>query len=119
MVGAQSGQGEALLGAGSKVIGTLTFTGPVQLDGEIEGEVICRDKLVVGQSAMVKAKISGTEVLVMGTVHGDIVAAKSLSLRKPARVLGNISTEQLSIEEGVVFEGHCSMKPGSKESKGS
>ena len=113
----QSGQGEALLGTGSKVIGTLTFTGPVQLDGEVEGEVLCKDKLIVGQAAMIKAKISGTEVLIMGTVQGDIVASKSLSLRKPARVLGNISTEQLSIEEGVVFEGHCAMKPGPKDAK--
>lgn len=104
-------QGEAVLGIGSKVIGTLSFTGPVQVDGEIEGEVHCKDKLVIGQSAVLKAKISGVDIVVLGTINGDIVAAKSLALKKPAKVLGNISAEQLSIEEGVVFEGNCSMKP--------
>lgn len=108
-------QGEALLGAGSKVVGTLTFSGPVQLDGEVEGEVVCKDKLVVGQAAIIKAKIAGVEVLVQGTVTGDIVASKSLALKKPAKVMGNISTQQLSVEEGVVFEGNCSMKPAQKE----
>ena len=117
MASGQSGQGEALLGAGSKVTGTLNFTGAVQLDGEVEGEVNCKDKLVIGQTAVVKAKVVGVEIFVQGTVTGDIIASKSLALKKPAKVLGNISTEQLSIEDGVVFEGHCSMKVVPKETK--
>ncbi len=112
-----TGQGEALLGAGSKVTGTLVFSGPVQLDGEVEGEINCKDKLVIGQTAVIKAKITGTDIFIQGTVNGDIVAGKSLALKKPAKVLGNISAEQLSVEEGVVFEGHCSMKVAPKEAK--
>lgn len=110
-------QSEALLGAGSKVVGTLSFSGPVQLDGEVEGEVNCKDRLIIGQAATIKAKILGTDIIVQGTVTGDIVASKSLTLKKPAKVLGNISAEQLSIEEGVIFEGHCSMKTVSKDVK--
>ena len=104
---------EAFLGAGSKVEGTLQFSGPVSFDGEVSGEIQCKDRLVIGQSATVKAKISGVDVLVQGNVTGDIIASKSISLKKPAKVIGNISCESLSIEEGVVFEGNCSMKPSS------
>ena len=103
---------EAFLGAGSKVVGNLSFSGPVHLDGEVEGEIHCKDRLTIGQSANVKAKVSGTDVLVQGGVVGDIIASKSISLRKPAKITGNISCESLSIEEGVVFEGSCSMKAG-------
>ena len=113
------GQPEAFLGTGSKVIGNLSFSGPVHLGGEVEGEIHCKDRLTIGQSANVKAKISGTDVLVQGVVTGDISAAKSISLKKPAKVLGNISCESLSIEEGVVFEGSCSMKPGTVSASGS
>lgn len=102
-------QVEAFLGKGSKVVGTLTFSGPVELDGHIEGEISSKEKLTIGESAVINAKISGAEIIVKGTVNGDIVASKKLSLRRPARITGNISSSNLSIEEGVVFEGKCSM----------
>jgi cytoskeletal protein CcmA (bactofilin family) len=105
---------DALLGAGSKVVGALTFNGPVQIDGEIEGELHAKDKLTIGESAVVKAKVIGGEILVKGTVQGDITA-KRLFLKKPAKVSGNITCEMLSIEEGVIFEGKSTMGAGSVE----
>jgi len=100
---------EAFLGQGCKITGTLTFTGPVELDGTIEGEVIAKESLTIGRSAVINAKISGAEVIVYGTVTGDIVASRRLSLRKPARISGNISCASLAVEEGVLFEGKCTM----------
>ena len=107
---AQTGtKSSAFLGQGSKVVGTLNFSGPVELDGFVEGELNAQDKLVIGESAMVNARINGSEVLVKGTVNGDITASKRLILQRPAKVTGNISSASLSIEEGVLFEGQCSM----------
>lgn len=106
-----SGQGklEAILGKGSKVVGNLTFTGPVELDGHVEGEINAQDRITIGESAVINARIIGGEVVVKGTVNGDINASKRLSLKRPAKVIGNISSTNLSIEEGVVFEGKCIM----------
>ena len=113
---------EAFLGKGSKVVGTLTFSGPVELDGYVEGEVVAQDRLTIGESAVINARISGGEILVKGTVNGDITASKRLSLKRPARVIGNINCTNLSIEEGVIFEGKASMgaatKPGDAKSAG-
>jgi cytoskeletal protein CcmA (bactofilin family) len=108
---------EAFLGKGSKVVGALTFTGPVELDGYVEGEIIAQDRLTVGEAAVIQAKITGSEVIIKGTVNGDIYASKRLSLRRPARVVGNISTSTLSIEEGVIFEGKSSMEAAAKASE--
>jgi len=115
--GAPGETADAFLGKGSKVIGTLTFTGPVELDGHIEGEISAQDKLIIGEAAVIKAKVSGAEILVKGTVTGDISASKRLILRKPARIVGNISTSNLTIEEGVVFEGKCSMGSSTSSSE--
>lgn len=107
-----SGSGErveAFLGKGSKVVGNLTFTGPVELDGYVEGEIVAQDRLIIGEAAVINAKISGGEILVKGTVNGDITASKRLSFKRPAKVVGNITTTNLSIEEGVIFEGKSSM----------
>lgn len=108
-MGTNGGRVEAFLGEGCKVVGTLHFNGPVEIDGTVEGEIRSQDRLTIGESATINAKIQGSEVLVMGTVNGDITASKKLSLRKPAKVIGNITCSVLSIEEGVVLEGKCSM----------
>jgi cytoskeletal protein CcmA (bactofilin family) len=117
-LGASGEKVEAFLGKGSKVVGTLTFSGPVELDGYVEGEIISQDRLTIGESAVINARITGAEVLVKGTVNGDISASKKLSLRRPARIIGNISTTSLSIEEGVIFEGKSSMNSGGGASAG-
>ena len=108
---------EAFLGKGSKVVGTLHFTGPVQIDGQIEGEVHSQERLVVGETAVINGKIIGAEVLIMGTVNGDITASKRLCLQRPAKVVGNLECLTLSIEEGVLFEGKCTMKNAPGASK--
>lgn len=106
---AQHGNVDAFLGKGSKVVGTLTFSGPVELDGHVEGEVVAQDKLVIGEAATINAKITGSDVLIRGTVNGDVMASKRLTLKRPAKVKGNLTTTNLSVEEGVVFEGKCIM----------
>ena len=102
-------QSDAILGRGSKVVGALTFTGSVEIDCEVEGEIHSKERLTIGEAAHVKAKVHGTDIIIRGTVIGDVIATKSLQLKKPARISGNISSPTLSIEEGVLFEGKCSM----------
>ena len=46
---------------------------------------------------------------------GDITASKKLEIRAPGKLFGNVTTPSLVIEEGVVFDGHCSM--GASESR--
>lgn len=104
-----TGNVDAFLGRGSRVVGAMTFSGPVELDGDVEGEVHAKDRLTIGESANIKAKVVGCEIVIKGTVTGDIYASKSLILKRPARIIGNIQSAVLSIEEGVVFEGKCSM----------
>lgn len=104
-----AGNVDAFLGKGSKAVGTLTFSGPAEIDGEIEGEIHSKDRLSIGESANVKAKILGAEVIIRGTVSGDVAASRSLVLKRPAKVTGNIQAPNLSIEEGVIFEGKCTM----------
>ena len=113
VAGAGQPQLEAFLGKGSKVVGSLNFSGPADLDGFVEGEITARERLTIGEAAVINAKISGAEIVVKGTVNGDIIASKRLSLKKPARVTGNIVASNLSIDEGVIFEGKCSMNASS------
>lgn len=112
------GRADAFLGKGTKVVGTLNFSGSAELDCQVEGEINARELLTVSEAAVVNGKVLGTEIIVRGTVNGDVIASKRLTLKKPARVLGNISSPNLVIEEGVLFEGKCSMAGGAASETG-
>lgn len=109
VAGASVSAPEVFLGKGSKITGTLSFSGAADIEGVVEGEILSQDRLTIGETAVVNARINGAEIVVKGQVTGDIVASRRLSLRKPARVIGNISCAVLSVEEGVVLEGKCTM----------
>jgi cytoskeletal protein CcmA (bactofilin family) len=103
------GDSSAFLGKGSRVTGKLVFDGTVRIEGEVEGEITAQDTLVIGETAVIKARVTGTSVIVHGTVTGDVTARKRLEIQAPGKVYGNISVPSLVIHEGVVFEGHCTM----------
>ena len=93
----EPGEITTLLGKGSHFEGKLTFEGTVRVDGKLSGEIFSNDVLVVG------------EVIVQGSVVGNIKARRSIELRAPARVKGDLHTASLLIDRGVVFEGYCKM----------
>lgn len=111
----RGGNEHAMLGRGTRVSGKITFEGKARIDGQVEGEILAADVLEIGEAALVNAQIKGTTIIVQGKVTGDLVASKKLEIRAPGKLYGNVTTPSLVIEEGVVFEGHCSM--GAKESK--
>lgn len=103
-----------LIGQDCRVSGKLQLTGRVQVDGAVEGEIHSEGELVIGESAVVDAKVFGTTVKVFGRVNGDIECRGRLELHGGARVFGNIGSPSLVIQDGVTFEGYCSMQLGSK-----
>ena len=108
----EAGATSAFLGKGSRVTGKLAFEGTVRIEGHVEGEISAQDTLIVGESAVVNAQITGTSVIIHGRVTGDVTARKRLEVRAPGKLFGNITTASLVIHEGVVFEGQCTMGGG-------
>jgi cytoskeletal protein CcmA (bactofilin family) len=103
--------GRAYLDRGSKISGKISFEGPARIDGEVDGEINAKDALTIGESAVITAHIRAGSVSVAGKVSGDIVATQRIEIRPSAKVSGNITAPVLSVQEGAMFEGHCSMQP--------
>jgi cytoskeletal protein CcmA (bactofilin family) len=94
---------------GSRVSGQLSFQGPARIDGIVDGEIQCNGKLIIGEGAEIRAKISGQIVVIQGRVEGNVTAKEKVELIAPGRLYGNISAPRLVITDGVVFDGDCSM----------
>ena len=95
----------SLLSSGLKVIGTVVADGEVQLDGDVDGDVLCRS-LVVGQNATISGDVTAHQVIIRGQVRGTI-RARNVELPNSARVTGGIVSQALAVETGAVLEGHC------------
>jgi cytoskeletal protein CcmA (bactofilin family) len=108
----QSAAGEitTLLGRGATFEGKLTFEGTVRIDGRFKGEVFSDDTLVIGEGAIVEATIDIGEVIIQGTVIGNITAKRSIEIHAPGRVKGDLHTPALQIDKGVMFEGRSFME---------
>src|SRR5919198_657921 len=103
------GELNALLGKGSQFEGKLLFEGTVRIDGKFSGEIISTDTLIIGEGAEVKANVQVGSLVCLGDYSGDAKAAKSIELKSPAKVRGNITTASVVIERGVFFDGTCKM----------
>jgi cytoskeletal protein CcmA (bactofilin family) len=105
-----------ILGVESVFEGKLVFEGTVRLDGAFKGHIQTKDTLIIGEKAKIEANIEVGSLIVNGEVHGDIVASKSVELNAPAKVQGSISTPQLEIDKGVMFDGTSKMLPANTRS---
>ena len=98
------------MGEDSKVSGKFNFEGPARIDGQIDGEIIAKDSIMIGESAVVTGPIKAASVIVAGKVSGDIIASQRIELRFSAKVLGNLTSNVLIVHDGSWFEGHCAMQ---------
>ncbi len=89
--------------------GNITGDGELMIDGVLKGDVQVA-RLVVGEHARVEGVIRGVQIEVRGHVRGDI-EGKFVRLLETARVEGDITYEQLSIDVGAFFQGRCSQLP--------
>jgi cytoskeletal protein CcmA (bactofilin family) len=104
------GEITTLLGRGAAFEGKLTFEGTVRIDGRFRGEVFSDDTLVIGEGALVEAEIDIGEVIIQGTVVGNVKAKRSIEIHAPGRVKGDVHTPSLQIDKGVIFEGRSFME---------
>ena len=100
----------SLLGTGTRYQGKLFFDGRVRIDGDFEGEVHSDGLLVVGPEATIEGVIRVRTLIVKGgTIAADIHATELVELHAPAKVRGDIRTQALYMDKGVVFDGSCVM----------
>ena len=97
------------IGESSYFEGRFAVKGSLKVDGKFEGEILLVDQLHVGSKAKVKTNINATSVVVEGLVMGNISATHRILLLSTARVLGDLKTPELIIQDGVVLEGRCTI----------
>jgi cytoskeletal protein CcmA (bactofilin family) len=92
--------------------GTMQFKDPVMIKGTFEGEIESEGMLVVGPTAKVNATISTMTLVSHGDIEGDVTASEQVVLKNTAAHKRDITTPNIVIESGSMFNGSCNtMKP--------
>ncbi len=99
-------RGVAAIGKSVVIKGQIFSREDLYLDGEIEGTVeVPEHRLTVGPHGRLQAGIKAREVVVLGSVNGNVEATEKLDIRKDARLVGDIKTGRIVIEDGAYFKG--------------
>jgi cytoskeletal protein CcmA (bactofilin family) len=106
----QSGTNLNLIGRGTVIIGTITASSSIRIEGEIKGKVVCHDLVTVGASGSIEGDIDAKNLVIGGKVNGNLSAQDKLVMEPKSTVSGDIRARRLVVDEGATFEGNCSMK---------
>lgn len=106
----KDGKLSGFVGHGTSLTGDTSFQMMLRVDGQLTGTVSSDGgTLIVGNNGQLDANVSVGVAQINGTVNGDISATERIQLGRTARVVGNIATPKLIIEDGALFEGGCTM----------
>ncbi|EPG74357.1 polymer-forming cytoskeletal family protein [Leptospira broomii serovar Hurstbridge str. 5399] len=105
----------SVIGPGSIFEGKFYIAGSLRIDGKFEGEIKTDDALFIGETGKVRTNISAREVIVAGTLIGNIKAEAEVRLEETGRLLGDIIAPALSLAKGVVAKGNITVTGGQKK----
>lgn len=98
-----------ILGKGCVVNGDFTVNQSARIDGEIQGDVYVTGTLIMGTGARIDGNVEAGEAIIGGDVVGNILAQNRVELTVTAKVIGDITTNVIVIDENAIFQGRCDM----------
>lgn len=106
----KEGRLSGFVGHGTTLTGETNFQMMLRVDGQLTGSVSSDGgTLIVGTNGQVDANVAVASAMINGSVNGDIIATERIQLGRTAKVVGNIQTPRLVLEDGAILEGGCTM----------
>jgi len=99
-------QRHTVLGQAVNLKGELSANEDLLIEGQFEGTLSLEDHcLTVGTEGQVKAEIRARQVVILGTITGKITAREKVEIRRTGRLMGDLTTGSVAIEDGAYFKG--------------
>ena len=118
---AESGNSEEWTGfidQGVTLEGTLQVTGTFRIDGNVKGNIISEQTVILGDGAKVEGQIEGNRVVISGRFDGVIFAKGRVEIQAKGVVTGEVHSPCMVINPGGIFDGRCHMLASSDAAAG-
>ncbi len=97
----------ALIGKSLTITGEIRGDEDLVIDGKLEGDVdLPQHRLTIGPSGVLQGKIRAREIVVYGTVQGNLHASERVEIKKHAKVIGDLKAQRPVIEDEAYFKGN-------------
>lgn len=90
---------------GSIITGNLKSDQSIRVDGNITGDLLSDDKIIIGIHGEIGGNLRGIDITVEGFVNGDVMSKGFLHITKSAKIFGKIYAKEISIEKGAELNG--------------
>jgi cytoskeletal protein CcmA (bactofilin family) len=108
---------QATIGRSLVIKGEVKGDESIYIDGQIEGTINFTDhRVTIGRNGKVNANIIAREVVVMGSVEGNLQCSDRVDIRAEGRLTGDITTQRISVEDGAVLKGSVQIRTEAKTS---
>ena len=94
-----------------EIVGSIKSASNVHLAGKLNGDLVCSGIATIGETAVIKGNIAADSTSIMGQVNGNITAKDRIELKSTARIMGDIKSKRLTVEDGVSFVGKSEVNP--------
>jgi cytoskeletal protein CcmA (bactofilin family) len=94
-----------IIGPGTSVSGDIESAGFTRVDGNVQGDLKARGRVIIGERARMKSNVSGTYITVGGVVFGNVLASERLVVLTTGLVMGDIITRRIQADEGCLIHG--------------
>ena len=112
-----SGNQTTVVAAGSRVNGEISGATDVLIDGQVEGQLVLGNSVVVGEAGEVRGQIQARRVKIGGKVKGDIKASERIEVLASGRIEGDVTAPRVAINAGAFFKGQVEMTSEEPRSK--
>ena len=104
------------LGSSQHLKGEISGSEDLDIDGTVEGLVhIDEARLTVGATAKLTADIIAGEVIVYGSVQGNVRGKGKIEIKNNGSVNGDLTTAQIIIEDGAYFKGSIEIEKSAEK----
>src|ERR1700688_5140974 len=117
----RNGSGEEWTGfidQGVTLEGTLQLKGTFRIDGNVKGNIISEQTVVLGEGAKVEGQIEGNRVVIAGRFDGVIFATGRVEIQAKGVVTGEVHAPCMVVDPGGIFDGRCLMLASSDMTSG-
>ena len=100
------------ISATTQLTGTITGQGAYVFCGAVEGDCDIDGPLTLAEGGRWRGTLKATDIVVAGTVEGDVVAKQRVEISGTARITGSLSGNSIAVAEGAIIEGEIKVTNG-------
>jgi cytoskeletal protein CcmA (bactofilin family) len=96
----------------AKIVGTITGRGFYLCGGTVEGDCDVDGAFTLAEGSRWKGTIKATDIVIGGTIEGEVIARQRIEIAPTARVTGSLSGKSIAVAEGAIIDGPINVTSG-------